>query len=288
MNETTVESTTGTHRTGASRCRPAGGSRRRSTLAWGLVILAAAAVGCATPPPLPDEQGELQSDERKAQAHYKLGIQHLQQGQAALAIRELRVAEDLDARDEWTQLALAEAYRLKGLFAESESHLHKALRVRRDFQQARLNLSALYVQTERYDDAIAQTELLLDDPTFPVPWKALTNQGYAQYKLGRLGEARQSLELAVEYHDRYWQALLNLGILDADEGRRIEALERFDQVIALQPGPLAEAEANYRSGQIYVALGNRARALEHLEAAARARPSGTWGKQSEEYLRRLR
>ena len=226
-------------------------------------------------------------DKRKARSHYGLGIDHLRNGRAALAIRELRAAEMMDPGDAWIHLALAEAYRQKGVTAEAESHLERALDIDPDFQEARLNLSALYVQLERYEEALPPANELLADPTFPVPWKALTNRGWALMQLGRGAEARQDLELAVEYHPNYWQAVLNLGILEVEDGNRLEALELFDRVLALRPGPLAEAEANYRIGEIYVSLGNRERALEHLTAASAYRPSGPWGKRSEDYLKRL-
>lgn len=267
---------------------------RSATLALAaLALVAGGPLGCATAGTGPGESPAVARppvvtvDKRKAEAHYKLGIEELRAGRAAMAIRELRAAAQYDPKDEWAQLALAEAYRLKGHPRLAEERLLEALRLRPDFQQARLNLSALYIQTERYPEAIAQAQTLLDDPTFPVPWKALTNKGYAQYHLGLLSEARSSLELAIEYHLNYWQAILNLGILEEKEGNRLEALERFDQVLALDPGPLAEAEVNYRIAEVYISLGNRDRAVEHLTAAASTRPSGPWGKRSEDYLKRL-
>jgi type IV pilus assembly protein PilF len=252
----------------------------------GLVILLAmaAAFGCAT---TPDRQVTMEQD-KKARAYYNQGIEYMRQGKLALAIRELRVAMDVSPRDPWIHWAIAEAYRLKGLLDDAESHLLTALELRPDFQQARLNLSALYVQLGRYDEAIAQADLLLDDPTFPVPWKALTNKGWAEYKLGHAQPARKSFQEALEYNEKHWRSFLALGILDSEAGHPIEALERFERVIDLEPGPLAEAEANYRIGEIYVSLGNRERALQHLTAAAAKEPSGQWGKRSEDYLRRLR
>ncbi len=239
------------------------------------------------PAPAP-ERTEREKNERKALAHYKLGIENLRIGQPALAIRELRTALEYNPDDPWGHLSIAEAYRLKGHPKMGEDHLLRALDLKPGFQQARLNLSALYIQMGRYEDSVAQTSLLLGDPTFPVPWKALTNQGYAEFKLERYTDARRSLELAREYHPNYWQAVLNLGILEATEGNRLEALERFEQVLALSPGPLAEAEVNYRMGEIYIALGNRARAMDHLASAAANTPAGPWGKRSEDYLKRLR
>ena len=254
-----------------------------------LMLLAAAALAgaCATGG---DEAAEKAAavDASRARAHHSVGATHLRDGRIALAIRELRAAEQLNPQDEWIQLALAEAYRRKGLSEDAERHLLRALALDPSFQDARLTLSALYIQMERYPQAIEHAQLLIDDPTFPKPWEPLSNKGYASLMLGRRKDAREALELALEYHERYWRAQLNLGILDAQEGKRLDAMERFERVLGLGAGPLALAEANYRMAEIYLSLGNRERAVEHLVAASSQRPGGTWGKRSEDTLKTLR
>jgi type IV pilus assembly protein PilF len=227
------------------------------------------------------------ADASRARAHQSVGANHLREGRVPLAIRELRASEALNPGDRWTQLTLAEAYRMKGLNADAERHLKKALEIDPKFQDARLTLSGLYIQTGRYREAIDEAQLLIDDPTFPQPWTALTNKGWALYELQQRAEAREALVAAIEYNDRYWRAHLNLGILDAEEGKRIGAIERFERVIELA-GPHGSAEANYRIAEVYLSLGNRKRALEHLVAASSQRPSGPWGKRSEDTLKRLR
>ena len=249
-----------------------------------MLLALAAALSCTT---TPDVETAFAQD-KKARAHYNAGIEQMRQGKIALGIRELRTALQIAPEDPWIHWALAEAYRRKGRIDDAESHLLTALEIRPEFQQARLNLSALYVQVGRYQEAIVLTDQLLDDPTFPVPWKALTNRGWALYELGQSREARDSFEEALEYNEKHWRSFLALGILDEEAGDRVEALERFEHVIALEPGPLAEAEANYRIGEIYIALGNRDRAVQHLTAATAKEPNGQWGKRSEDYLRRLR
>jgi tetratricopeptide (TPR) repeat protein len=242
--------------------------------------------GCATAgdPAAPRPKA---ADESRARAHQSVGANHLREGRVPLAIRELRASDELNPGDRWTQLTLAEAYRMKGLNADAERHLHKALEIDPKFQDARLTLSGLYIQTARYREAIAEAQILIDDPTFPQPWTALTNKGWALYELEQRAEAREALVAAIEYNERYWRALLNLGILDAEEGKRIDAIERFERVIELA-GPLGSAEANYRIAEVYISLGNRKQALEHLVAASSQRPSGPWGKRSEDTLKRLR
>ena len=216
-----------------------------------------------------------------------MGANHLREGRVPLAIRELRASEELNPADRWTQLTLAEAYRMKGLNADAERHLHKALEIDPKFQDARLTLSGLYIQTGRYREAIGGAA-----PDRRSDLSAALDRAHQQglgatTSSSRRAEAREALAAAIEYNERYWRAQLNLGILDAEEGKRIDAIERFERVIELA-GPLGSAEANYRIAEIYLSLGNRKQALEHLVAASSQRPSGPWGKRSEDYLKRLR
>lgn len=258
-------------------------TRRGAGLLAALAV--ATSLGCAGQTAKPKEDLA-----RKARSHYDLGVDHLQNGRVGPAIREFQASVAVSPKDAWSHTALAEAYRRKGLMAEAETHLLRALEIEPGFQPARLNLSALYVQLARYPEAIAEGQRLLADPTLPTQGlvKTLTNVGYAQLRLGQHAEARRSLEEALEYADGFWQAQLNLGILEAEEGRREQAIVRFQRVIGAKPGPLAEAEANYRIAEIYIAQGERDEALGHLAAAMERKPSGEWGKRSEEYLKLLR
>ncbi len=223
----------------------------------------------------------------KVSSHYDLGVDYLKGGNTAMAVRELQAALALDEKQPRVHHAIAEAYRLTGRFAESERHLRRSLELNPDFQGARLSLSALYVQMERYEDAVRESRRLADDPTFSAPWRALTNAGWAQLKLGRIDEARQTLSQALDMKHDYWPALLNLGILESQAGRRADAIETFSKVLVAKPGPSAEAETNYRMAEIYVSLGDRDRALAHLSTVIEGQPSGEWGKRSQEYRKLL-
>jgi tetratricopeptide (TPR) repeat protein len=263
-------------------------SRNQSTLVrrllFGALFALFAAPGCAMNQPDPELEHQL----KRANSHFAIGIDHLDNGRYALGIREFLIAESLDPRNARIQVGLAEAYMHKGKAEEAEAHLLRALDVYPEFHDARLSLSALYLMTGREPQAAVQSRMLVDDPTFPATWRALTNLGLAEFAQGNHAEARKHLELAIEYNRSYWPALLTLGILAKQEGRLPEAVSYLRQVLEQKPAPGARAEANYHLAGVYITLGKRDQAVGHLKTAVAQTPDGKWGKKSEEYLKILR
>jgi Tfp pilus assembly protein PilF len=252
-------------------------------IATGLLALAPV-LGCASSQPAEDEE----LNAKRAASHFNLAADHADNGRIELALRELLAAESLDPGNPRIQHSLGMLYLQKGKAAEAELHLLRALEIRPDYAQARYNLSTLYLNQGRYEECIEHSRILYDDPTFSTPWRALANWGWAAYKLGRVAEARQQLEYSRDFRARYWPTLLNLGILEAEQGHKVEAIRYFSDVLEIETGPSAEAEANYRLAEIYVSLGQREQAVDHLRTAVVKAPSDPWGKRSEEYLKLLR
>lgn len=248
-----------------------------------LVVAAAGLLGCVSVP----DPNEEQDQARMANARRNIGLDHLKNGRMAMAIRELNRADEMNPDDPYTLAGLAEALRYKERYDDAERYLLRAIEIDPDFHEARLSLSGLYIQLERYEESIMLARALMDDPTFPTPWRALTNLGHAQMKLGRLAEARASLLEALDYRFNFWPALLNLGILEASDGRKLAAIQYFRQVLESQLGYNAEAEVNYRLAQAYASVGRRDEALKHFQSAVEVSPYGRWGRQSESYLKLL-
>ena len=261
-------------------------ARLRAGLIAGVVAMltACASSGPETQIATAEERSDRQ---RRAIMHYDMGVQQLQDGNSPLAIRELLMATKYNPDDAPIRLALAEAYRRRGRVEESEQNFLKALELNPEFQRARVSLSAFYSSQARFSEARDHAKILVNDPTFSAPWVAHTNLGWAQYKLGDTNAARENLRVAVDYRNDYWPARLNLGILEAGEHHHSEALTQFRQVLAVQPGPHAEAETHYRIAELQLEQGNRERAILHLTESANRKPSGAWGQRSSEALQRL-
>lgn len=241
------------------------------------------ALGCASTP----DKAEREQNVKKAESHRQLGMDHLANGRPERAVRELMMSDRLNPHHPATLYGLARAYLIKGKEQEAERLMLEALEIHPDYHEARYDLSTLYIQQERYEDSMLQSAILLDDPTFPAPWSAHNNYGWAAYHLGREAEAREHLKLSREFNDQYWPALLNLGILENQEGHRLEAVELFQRALEMDQDPSAQAETHYRLAEVYVSLGKRDRAMGHLKTAVAQAPDGRWGKKSEDYLKIL-
>lgn len=249
--------------------------------------LALSSGGCATISS-DDVAGGVVSE---ARAKRDLGMDYLSTGRTAMALRELRLSLEADPTDPVTQLWIGEAYRRKGQMERAREAFEIAAvqaAKRRDTQteqDARLNLSALLSHMGRHAEAIPHCEQLAADPTFPSPWRPLTNCGWAYFQLGRYDEARARYGDALEFYPRYGPALLNQGILEAKLGQTLAAVTSLQKALASgRLGGAGRTEANFRLGELYVSLGDRDKAITHFRAAVELGPTLQWGSQSQAYL----
>jgi len=258
---------------------------KRSFRSMAALLATLLAAGCATSG---TRAAEEEANAKRARSHYEIGIDHMDNGRIEMGLREFMAAAELAPRNAQYQHALGAAYLQKERYAEAEQHFRRALEIMPDYHDARFNLSALLLGLGRWEEARVEADRLYEDPTFPGPWRALSNRGWAEYKLGRVEDARATFALTRKFNPVYWPALLNLGILESEQGRRPEAIQLFETALAQKPGASAEAEMNYRLGEIYLSLGKRNRAAEYLTAAVVKTPDGRWGKKSEDALKLLR
>jgi type IV pilus assembly protein PilF len=248
---------------------------------WLVLGLAVAGLGCATTGKVSEH------DAARATSRLEIGSDHLANGRSALALREFLAAEKIDPKNARVQYALADAYLARGKRQLAERHVRRSLELFPDYHDARLFLAALLLVDRRYAEAITECDRLFDDPTYESPWSALTNRAWAEFKLGRAEQARETLALARDYRQDYWPATLALALIEQDTGRRAEAIRLYQDIIAKNPGPAVESEVNYRIAELYVKLGKRREAVGHLTTSVARAPESQWAKKSQEYLKRL-
>ncbi len=244
--------------------------------------------GCMTPVPDPNELTEEERILDQAQARRDLGIDYLSKGQNVIALREFLFSLEKNPDDAVTQLWLGEAYRRQRHDDKALTAMLRAVDLDPHFRLAHNNLAAFYLQLERYEEAIEHAQLLIDDPLYNRPWKAFSNRGWAQFKLGRIAEARASLETALEFRSEFWPASLNLGILESQSGNTAKAVRQFRRVIQNTAATGPRAEASFRVAQILVEMGRRTKAIKYFTASVKTAPESSWAEESRDYLKILR
>ena len=228
-------------------------------------------------------------ERRQAQTHRDLADLKLHKGETNFAVREYLAALELDPEDAEAYFGLGEAFRRRGDFSQAERHFRRAFEVDPGHQDAMFNLGAVYIQQERYADAIEISTRLAEDPTFLRPERALVNRGWAHYKSGDLEGAREDFEEALAGNGADTHARLNLGIVLYAQGNTLDAMLQFERVLQLiekRPnavyGGLA-AQAHFHLAEAHVKLGQRSKAIEQLRLASERGGKDEWAEKSRAY-----
>ena len=234
------------------------------------------------------QQEEQALAKRKAKAHFDLAVDHHDNGRIEAALRELLVAERYGPENPRILHGLAVTYAQKERFGKAQIYFQRTLEIRPDYHDARFNLSSLYLETANWQGCAQQSEILIDDPTYAQVWRSYANWGWAEYRMGNVTRGRELLNMVLQLRPHYWPARLNLGILEAEQGHKQEAIAEFSRILKGIRDPGAVAEVSYRLAEIFVSLGRRNDAIGHLRTAVVKAPGNPWGKRSEEYLKLLR
>lgn len=126
----------------------------------------------------------------------------------------------------------------------------------------------LYLESGRYDQALELfQEGTAADLTNPVLW---LNQGRAQLGLNQRGQARESLQKALNLRPEWLPAVGALAFLEVQEGNGAAALNR---VAALKQAHPNNAALLALEGEVYLVLQKYAEAAQAYEAAAKIRPA---------------
>lgn len=194
----------------------------------GLLLLVATLVAC-----VPVEQAR--SDRENAKYHYSLGFAALSERNPTEALKEFMQAEKFDARDPEIQAGLAQSYWLKRAHALAEKHYKNALALSDNDPQYYNNLAALYLSTERYDEAITAFRAAADNILFDRSELAWTGIGLANYQKQDYPAAESAYRKAMELNPRYYLAPFHLGELYYKQDRPVEALDMFNRTVELAP-----------------------------------------------------
>jgi len=223
-------------------------------------------------------------ERQEARTHYALGVSYLREPNVTAALQEFLKVVELDPRNADYQEVLAQAYHLKKAYPEAEKHYLEAVRLSGGDPGCYNNLGALYLDMQRWDDAVEYFSLAAGDLLFAQPEVAFTGAGTALVEKGEPLEAIEYFQQALEKNRRYAPAHLHMGRAYQSLGRPGPAIESFLEATRIDTG---YAEAYYQLGLAYMKRKDDGKAREAFEKVISLRPDSELSRKAENYLKLL-
>jgi superkiller protein 3 len=235
-----------------------------------------------------------------AQALYVKGRALLQKGDAAAALTNFQRALAASPKSVETLLAMAEMFAAQNKHADSVTTLQKARQLNPDSRdvlrhfiveamragqndRALLAAQDLQRKSSELDDRFLIASVMVQQKQFlpashiledyvaqrPADAKAYLGLGIAYLNLLRYPDARHALERSHQLDPNLAETEFQSGLLDGQEGNRLDAMKHWQRAVDLQPG---HAQALFSMGTVYLESGQLAEAESAFSRSLAANP----------------
>jgi type IV pilus assembly protein PilF len=228
----------------------------------GMVLLLSLVAGCATTGGGSDTTGNLGVEKRHSPAkiYVEMGIAYMRDGQDAIALKKLRRAIDVDAKNPEAHNVIAILYERLGETGLAQQHYDRAAALDPRDPYIRNARGSFFCKRDLYEEADKEFQLALGNPLYPTPWVALTNAGLCADRAGDKEKAENYYRRALSANKRYAPALFQMAELSFDAHKDLSArayLERYHS-------ETKESAASLWLGvRVEQRLGDRLKAVEY-------------------------
>ena len=199
--------------------------------------------------------------EDSSESFFNLGNELYKKAQYAKAIEYFEKAIDLDENYYPAYYNLALAYEMNGDNEEAANYYKKAVKIQPTLA-AYLSLAIMLFRLGNYSQTMYNIEkakgLAGNDS------EKLCNIGHALSKIGKLSEANEFYNKAIEVDPMYTIAYYNLGVIHTKLGELDQAIESYMKVIEIEPD---NAPALNNIGVAYERLGHLEKAADYYQKA---------------------
>lgn len=240
-----------------------------------LILLSLLLSGCITA-----------TNRKDAKVHYTLGLSYLREPNHSLALREFLLAAEANPGDPEVQLALGQTYQLLKSYPEAERSYRKALSLGESTYTpiVQNNLGALYLDMERWDDAIRLFNQAAANLLFQNPEVSHAGIGYAKFKKGDVLSAINAYRRSIEINPRYAPARLRLAEAYEAFGKPDLAFGEYQEAVKLAPENVA---LQYQYGLIAAKTGKKVQAINAFREVIRLAPAGEEAKLAADNIKLL-
>ena len=203
-------------------------SYRRTNCAMILLLVLS---GCITE----TNREELKADpEKSLQNHIDLGLGYLAQGDLAVAKEKLARAMEIDPNSALTHNAYGLLFQLEEEMKLAEKHFRRAIRLDSNFAMARNNYGAFLFAEGRYEEAIEQLKIGVQDPFYQARSQVYENLGVCYLKLGDTASAEEAFEHAIALNSKQRRSLLELAVLLFGQQDHVNARNLYRRYIEVE------------------------------------------------------
>ncbi|OGP60189.1 MAG: hypothetical protein A2V67_04975 [Deltaproteobacteria bacterium RBG_13_61_14] len=216
-----------------------------------------------------------------AEIKKKQAISQLEKGDLYGALEAALASETCNPRDPETQYWLGRIYWARKQPPKALDHLDKALSLRKDYPEANLALGMVYLELKRWDEAVAQFELVTRHELFRQPEAAYNNLGWAYLMKGDREKAVQAFQTVLKINPNYCPASCNLGEVEAQKGLSAAAIKEYRRALEFCPD---YGRARLLLGIELQKQKDVAGACREFQAAVRVWPNTDEAQRAQEYM----
>jgi len=210
-----------------------------------IALLAVAFVpGCATNTPPPNEEapsvqsgtitGEPSDPHNRARIHTELAALYYGRGNMAVALEELRTAQEADAN-------FAPVYGMFGLVymdlkenARAEENFQRALRLAPTDPDINHNYGWFLCQTGHEGESVKYFLQAIRNPLYATPWRSYSAAGQCSLRKNDLQQAEDMFQRALRLEPDDPPSLLQMGVIRYKQGRMDDArklVARYNKLV---------------------------------------------------------
>lgn len=211
-------------------------------------------------------------NQKKADAHYRLGIDSMYKGKHFKAKRELSIAVEYAPDIPLYQNHLGLLHYKLGEYEKAEKLFIKSHELDNSYSDPLNNLAVLYIHQKKYDEAWSLLEKVEKDSIYPNPQFVHSNKGIILKEKGKLDEAEKKFKRALKLKPKYCEAHNELGKLYEMKNLKEKAAHHYSKSVKFCP---SFVEPLYRGAVRYLALKQEEKGRKFLKKCVKIENENT-------------
>ncbi|MCT4642103.1 MAG: tetratricopeptide repeat protein [Bacteriovoracaceae bacterium] len=169
----------------------------------------------------------LTQEQKKASLYFNQGTRNLVDQKFHQALKNLRLSVKYDPQNSEAHNNLGMAYYYRKSNSMAETHFKKAILLDKNFVDPKQNLATLYMETNRYNDALTIYNQILKNLEYEGQYKTYFNIGTLFLRQKKLSLALKNYKKSIEVNSSFCPSHFKIGMIYKKAKKDHKALEYF-------------------------------------------------------------